>query len=76
MESFIVRIYRRSHTQPGEVAGLIETVGREEKRAFQSFDGLVNTLRKAIFLAENTVLTKAEGNICDIHTISNKKQTG
>ena len=76
MESFIVRIYRRSHTKPGEVAGLIETVGRDEKRAFQSFAGLISTLRKSIFRAENTVLTKAEGDICDIHTISNKKQTG
>ena len=37
MESFIVRIYRRSRTKPGEIAGLVETVGSDENKAFHSF---------------------------------------
>ena len=46
MESFIVRIYRRSHTKPGEIAGLVETVGSDEKKAFQSFAGLITALKE------------------------------
>jgi hypothetical protein len=73
MESFIVRVYRRSRTKQGEIAGLVETVGSDEKKAFQSFAGLINTLRKAIHPADNTDITKAEG---DIYMVPNKKQAG
>jgi len=73
MESFIVRVYRRGRTKPGEIAGLVETVGSDEKRAFQSFDGLINTFRKAIHPADNTVITKTEG---EIYMVPDKKQAG
>ena len=48
MESFIVRIYRRDRNDPDEVAGLVETVGTDEKKAFQSFSGLVTAIRHAL----------------------------
>jgi hypothetical protein len=45
MESYIVRIYRRGHNDSDEIAGLVETVGTDEKRAFKSFSGLVAARR-------------------------------
>jgi hypothetical protein len=48
MESYIVRIYRRFHNSQGDVAGLVETVGSDEKKAFQSFSGLITAIRHAI----------------------------
>jgi hypothetical protein len=48
MESFVVRIYRRSRTKPEEIAGLVETVGTDEKSAFQSFSGLITVLKNAV----------------------------
>ena len=48
MESYIVRVYRRLHNEQGDVAGLVETVGTDEKKAFQSFSGLVTAIRQAI----------------------------
>jgi hypothetical protein len=54
MESFIVRVYRRSRTKPGEIAGLVETVGTDERRAFQSFAGLITALKHAVLRVEAT----------------------
>ena len=48
MESYIVRVYRRGRNDPSEVAGLVETVGSDEKNAFQSFSGLVSAIRRAL----------------------------
>jgi len=48
MESFIVRIYRRGRSGTDDVAGLVETVGSDEKAAFQSFAGLISAIRRAI----------------------------
>lgn len=48
MESYIVRVYRRLHNDQGDVAGLVETVGSDEKKAFQSFSGLITAIRHAI----------------------------
>jgi hypothetical protein len=45
MENYIVRVYRRGQNDPDEVAGLVETVGTDEKRAFKSFSGLVAAIR-------------------------------
>jgi hypothetical protein len=73
MESFIVRVYRRSRTKPGEIAGLVEAVGTEEKRAFQSFTGLIGALRNMILPADNTVISKAE---IDSYSTRDKKQAG
>jgi hypothetical protein len=57
MESYIVRIYRRNQNDAGEVAGLVETVGTDLKRPFQSFSGLVNAMRHAIGNGEGTSVT-------------------
>jgi hypothetical protein len=48
MESYIVRVYRRGRNNSNEVAGLVETVGSDEKNAFQSFSGLVTAIRQAL----------------------------
>jgi hypothetical protein len=49
METFIIRVYRRSRSRTGAITGLVETVGTDEKRAFQTFSGLINSLRNTIF---------------------------
>ena len=48
MESYIVRVYRRGQNDSDEVAGLVETVGTDEKRVFKSFSGLVAAIRQAL----------------------------
>jgi len=60
MESFIVRVYRRSRTKPGEVAGLVESVGTDEKRAFQSFTGLISVLKNAILRGDTSPVNSVE----------------
>lgn len=52
MESFIVRVYRRGCTKPGEIAGLIETVGTNEKKSFQSYAGLITALKHTVLHGE------------------------
>jgi hypothetical protein len=66
MESIIVRVYRRSRSEPGEIAGLVETVGIDEKKAFQTFSGLINTLRNTIFPADNYVTDTNDHNSISI----------
>lgn len=49
MDSYIVRVYRRGKGDYSEeVAGLVEEVGTDRKRAFQSFSGLVSTIREVV----------------------------
>jgi hypothetical protein len=48
MDSYIVRVYRRIQNDKGDVAGLVETVGTDEKKAFQTFSGLITAIRHAI----------------------------
>ena len=49
MDSYIVRVYRRSESKSGEeVAGLVEEVGTDQRRPFQSIAGLVTTLRTLV----------------------------
>lgn len=48
MESYVVRVYRRDRNDPDEVAGLVETVGTDGRKAFQSFSGLVTAIRHAL----------------------------
>jgi hypothetical protein len=49
MDSYIVRVYRRSINKSGEeVAGLVEEVGTDQRRSFQTFSGLVTTLRQLV----------------------------
>ena len=73
MESFIVRIYRRSRTKPGEIAGLVETVGSDEKKAFQSFAGLINALKHAILRGEDNTVNPLKRNS---YSPPDKKQAG
>ncbi len=40
MESYIVRIYRRSADDPQEIVGLVEIVESDTRKAFNSFDEL------------------------------------
>lgn len=73
MESFIVRVYRRSRTKPGEIAGLVETVGTDDKKAFQSFAGLISVLKNSILRGGATAMNTVEH---DAYSSSDKKQTG
>lgn len=45
MENYIVRIYRRDAEDPMKLAGLVEIVGKEENKAFQSFEELREILQ-------------------------------
>jgi hypothetical protein len=44
MESYIVRLYRRDADQPGNLVGLVETVGQNEQRPFHNAEELVAIL--------------------------------
>jgi len=49
MDSYIVRIYRRgSGSSSEEVAGLVEEVGTNQKKSFQTLLGMITTLRQVI----------------------------
>ena len=76
MESYIVRIYRRSRKEPGEVAGLVETVGTDEKRAFKSFAGLITAVREAIAKNEKNAEFAATEALFEKGKKDIKKQAG
>jgi hypothetical protein len=48
MDSYIVRIYRRSQDDPGELAGLVEMVGTSERLSFRDFPELTYVLRRML----------------------------
>ena len=49
MDSYIVRVYRRGTGSSGEeVAGLVEEVGTNQRRSFQSVQGLITTIREVV----------------------------
>ena len=49
MDSYIVRIYRRSRSKSGdEVAGLVEEVGTDQRLSFQTFSGLISTIKHVV----------------------------
>lgn len=48
MDSYIVRIYRRSQGDPDELAGLVETVGTSERSSFRNFTELTSVLRSML----------------------------
>jgi len=73
MESLIIRIYRRSHTASEEIAGLVETVGTDEKRVFQSFSGLITALEDAVLHRDDEAENIAEH---DTYSTPDKKQAG
>ncbi len=60
IESFIVRVYRRSRTKPGEMAGSVETVGSDDKKAFQSVAGLITALKRMVWHGEANAVNLVE----------------
>jgi len=65
MDSYIVRIYRRSKSRSGaEVAGLVEEVGTDKRQSFQTFSGLVSTIKQVVGRGEveNKVIYKLHTN--------------
>jgi hypothetical protein len=49
MDSYIVRVYRRGTGCSGEeVTGLIEEVGTNQRKSFQTISGLITTVRQVI----------------------------
>ena len=49
MDSYIVRIYRRgSGSSSEEVAGLVEEVGTNQRKSFQTVSGMITTIRQVI----------------------------
>jgi hypothetical protein len=49
MDSYIVRVYRRGTGSSGdEIAGLVEEVGTNQRRLFQTVLGLITTTREVI----------------------------
>lgn len=44
MENYIVRIYRRDHDKPVEIAGIVELVEAEKKQSFKNMDELSQIL--------------------------------
>jgi len=66
MDSYIVRIYRRGADKAGEeIAGLVEEVGSEQSKAFQTLSGLITTIQE--------VVGRNETDVSDIHEISSVK---
>ena len=76
MDSYIVRVYRRGQSDPNEVAGLVETVGTDERKAFQSFSGLVTAIRQALGEDDAGVGVEAQAHIYNSGTLLKKQQTG
>ena len=58
MDSYIVRVYRNSSNDLNEVAGLVESVGTNEKLAFRSFSDLVIAVKQAIGGNDMSVVNK------------------
>lgn len=44
MENYIIRIYRRGHSVPGKMTGLLESVEQELRTPFQSMSELAALL--------------------------------
>ena len=77
MESYVVRVYRRGQSDPNEVAGLVESVGTDERRAFQSFSGLVTAIRQALGEDDEGVGVEAQSHVyVQGGTMLKKQQVG
>ncbi len=44
IETYIIRVYRRNRDDPRKIAGLVETVGKNEKKAFSNREELWDIL--------------------------------
>jgi hypothetical protein len=77
MESYVVRVYRKGQSDPNEVAGLVEIVGTDERKAFQSFSGLVTAIRQALGVDDTVIEVKAQAHLfTEGDTILKKQQAG
>jgi hypothetical protein len=47
MDSYIVRVYRRGGDSE-ELAGHVEEVGSDQRKAFQTLSGLITTMRQLV----------------------------
>lgn len=48
MDSYIVRIYRRGQDDSGDLAGLVEMVGTNDRLSFRNFPELTSVLRRML----------------------------
>ncbi|MGD8618973.1 MAG: hypothetical protein PVH54_07250 [Gammaproteobacteria bacterium] len=60
MDSYIVRIYRRSQGDSDELAGLVETVGTSERLAFRNFSELASVLHRMLEHNGNDALVRQQ----------------
>ena len=74
MESYIVRVYRRGRNDPNEVAGLVESVGSDERKTFQTFNGLVSAIRQVLGEDECGVDNAPQAHIYTDGDVALKKQ--
>ena len=66
MDSYIVRVYRRGVDKAGEeITGMVEEVGSEKKKVFQTLSGLITTIRD--------VVGRNEADVSDIHEMPSDK---
>jgi hypothetical protein len=60
MDSYIVRIYRRSQGDSDELAGLVETVGTSERLPFRNFSELSSVLHRMLGHNGNDAVVKQQ----------------
>jgi len=54
MDSYIVRVYRRGGDSE-ELAGQVEEVGSDQRKAFQTLSGLITSIREVVAHDETDV---------------------
>jgi hypothetical protein len=68
MDSYIVRVYRRgTGSSSEEVAGMVEEVGTNQRKSFQSVVGLITTIRQ--------VIGRCHADQSDVHKLPTIKVT-
>ena len=66
MDSYIVRVYRRGKGDSNEeVAGLVEEVGTNRRKSFNTLVGLISTIRQ--------VIGRCNTEAADVHELHVKK---
>jgi hypothetical protein len=66
VDSYIVRVYRRGKGDSNEeVAGLVEEVGTNRRKSFNTLVGLITTIRK--------VVGRCNAEVADVHELHAKK---
>ena len=66
MDSYIVRVYRRGKgASSEEVAGLVEEVGTNRRKSFNTVVGLITTIRQ--------VIGRCNTEVADVHELHAKK---